>query len=449
VLIPGFRKCLQLENKLDSLQERFNSIGDGVGTRLSSRCSRELRGVRSALFMKDVAPPRWSARYSWFPKWLRLPSWTEVPYRVLRRFALFGSGCELQRFTIVANGIDTRIQLAGKLVEIRSEQESDAFQNIPITLRWRREEAICEVETIVSRRILSDQEAREAISNLNDPKRIAALRGNFPNELAARIARICKELACSPWTEKLPGILEGFPTAAKLCGGSCTEPKEGWSAQALFQRDLDAIRLELLYQMIAIERSAELTADRRAQILALLASADIMQIGFARNLLRQVSEGIYDVNIENAIREQHWDTWYEPDEPTDQDVLRVQLRFRDNRLNRAAARENFQCYWSIEKGHEPLKTDPRPEDKSSIGVAGETYELGWDIQLVPPRGPLRLAPSFYAKGKLIAGTSAWCSRFSVDSGSVPAFESSGVLWMPCSRRLYRPLRWPLPRRIAM
>lgn len=140
VILPGFRKCLKLESQLDALHDRFTLIGSRVGTRLQSRCIREMKSVRTALLMKE--PGQWISR------------------RFFRRMALFCSAAELDRLTILASGIETRILLTEKLDQVRFELEAEDPGNIPITILWKRDEQIRAVETILGRQFISDTERK-------------------------------------------------------------------------------------------------------------------------------------------------------------------------------------------------------------------------------------------------------------------------------------------------
>ena len=117
IIIPGFRRCLQIETQLDLVQDKFSSVGNRVGGRLYSRCNKDLSNIRSALFMKD---PRLG-----------------VSGRLGRRLALFTNSTELSRVETMTNAVDARIRLTGKLDELRIEQEADSTSAIPISLRWK------------------------------------------------------------------------------------------------------------------------------------------------------------------------------------------------------------------------------------------------------------------------------------------------------------------------
>jgi hypothetical protein len=372
VVIPGYRRCARLQTQIDLLDDRFKSIGSRVGTRLYSRCSRDIENIQNSLLMTNLH--RWN------------------PVRILYRILLFANTTELARHDDLIKAIHTRIHLTERLDQVRLEQHTEPTQSIPLSILRERDENILAVELILSRQFISDADAKSASDLLDACSSVASLRRTFPDKLEARIARICKELECEPWRSELPEYLQGFPTAAKLCAGNCTAPTGGWSDAALAQRDLDATRLELLYQLIALpERDFP-----RNNIITLLQSGSIAKITEARNLINQLAERIFVTDIERAFLDQNWDTWYEPDAPTEGEVISVSLRFRDERLNRASARERFQCFWLTRSG----------ASSSPIGDAnsvGELYEAGWNLQLLRKPGQIYLEPEIYLDGQKVAG----------------------------------------------
>lgn len=227
------------------------------------------------------------------------------------------------------------------------------------------------------------------------------------------------ELNCEPWKSRFPDYLgKHLPSTLELFNDSCPSPSGDWSDRALFQRDLDAIRLELLRQLISLEPSQHFTAERRTTIQQHLQSNDVEQINQARNLIRQISEAIFNSDIADSVSNREWDIWFEPDQATDQDVISISFRFRKDPLNRASARENFQCFWRTRQSDRPspvhrpsgfwrnlpksLKswrpvvqsdTETTLEMTAATGVnEKDRYESGWDVQLVPTRGQLEIAP---------------------------------------------------------
>jgi hypothetical protein len=371
VVIPGYRRCAKLQTQIDLLDDRFKSIGSRVGTRLYSRCSRDIENIQNSLLMTNLH--RWN------------------PVRLLYRILLFANTTELDRHDGLIKAIDTRIRLTERLDQVRLEQLSEPTQSIPPSILRERDENILAVELILSRQYISDADAKSASDLLDACSSSTTLRRTFPDRLEARIARICKELQCEPWASLLPGYLQNFPSASKLCSGNCTAPTGGWSDAALVQRDLDATRLELLYQLITLPNPESI----HGKIVVLLQSGSLAKITEARSLINQLAEGIFVNDIKRAFLEQDWDTWYEPDAPTEGEVISVSLRFRDDRLNRAAARERFHCFWLTNSNSEALTSDRGT-------TAGEQYETGWHIQLVRKPGQLILAPEIYLDGQKIS-----------------------------------------------
>lgn len=372
VVIPGFRRCLSLESQLDSLQDRYNAIGSRVGTRLHSRCNRELRSVRSGLLMK--VPGQW------------------LPRRLLRRLALFANATELARLTAMVTAIETRLRLTERLDELRLELQGDANLFLPLSLQWKRFELVRTVESILGRQFMVESDARAAAATLDAATALENLRKDFHTELEARIERVREEWKCAPWQTEIDSYRNRFPTAMRLLTADCGKSDSGWSDEALVQRDLDSIRLGLLYELISCRASPHATPDRVRAIEDLLTTASLPTINQALNLIRQIKEGVFESDIQQALLEERCAIWFEPDTPSDQDVLSVSLRFNEESLNRSAARENFQCYWHTDVNGEA------PAAWNTEGRSGERYELGWDIQMVPPRGHVTLSPVVMHEG---------------------------------------------------
>ena len=77
----------------------------------------------------------------------------------------------------------------------------------------------------------------------------------------------------------------------------------------------------------------------------------------------------------------------------------MNLRFRDDHLNRAAARDRFQCFWSI--ANQNSNVEPPTDSEKSEGLVGENFESGWSILLMPQSGTLLLSPRVYLNGELV------------------------------------------------
>lgn len=182
VIIPGFRKCLLLENQLDMLRDRFSSLGNCVGTRLYSRCRRELGAVRAALYMKEQSTVV-----------------TNPLVRQVRRLALFTNSAELARLESLVRGLETRIELTEKLNEIRIERQSSAAHLTPLSIRRKLEEQLRSVETMLGRQIIAEADARRALELLNDTARPASVGKEFSDDIDGRILQLRKQLECSPW----------------------------------------------------------------------------------------------------------------------------------------------------------------------------------------------------------------------------------------------------------
>lgn len=387
LVIPGYRKVLQMGNQLDGLQERLGALSLAAGSALTVRCNRELK----------------TARFRLVPKLARATSFIHIPYKLKKIFLrslLASSPAELSLLSTLIQNVDSRVRLAERLAEMHAERRSESGRLMPISLRWLMDELVCKADIVVSRQSLSQADADASIAALVDPEKLQKLRTDFLAELNERIEKVCKEFQCEPWKSRLPEFLKDLPTT-RLCDKSCVPAESGWSEQAIYERDLDTIRLELLYQWIAIETSAHASPAIAQKIVGLLKSSDRLAIESARNLIQQVAQGVFGEEIQKALKTGEWDPWYEPDLPTDTDVLRVSLRFRDPRLNRAAAREEFECYW---------KLGDAPEDVSPTGdpstIPAENYERGWDIQLVPTAGEFRLSPEVYKAGERVPSSSS-------------------------------------------
>ncbi len=361
VMIPNFRQCLRMEGQIDNLQNRLQAIGGSVGIRLQTRCQQELASVRQALVMG--------------PDFRRT--------RFFDRVALSGNTAEVNRLAGLLPRIESRISLTERLDEQQSDPEGES-RDLPPSLCWERARQIRSVKAILSGQFVSDADERAASAMLDSLADPAASLKAFAPELETRIAGLRRQFDTEPWKSRYESL--------KLALTGCDEllkkppdpiPDGGWNTEELTQRDAAAIRLELVYQMIALAPLLTAHPELSADIRARLDSNDPGRLAGAQCDLVKVSQGWFEQDVRRGLEEFLWDAYFEPVVVTDQDVLKASFVLRNTDLDRCAAKNSFQCYWRISAVSEsgvPLEAD---------------FEQGWKIELIPQRGKTTISPEVY------------------------------------------------------
>jgi hypothetical protein len=211
----------------------------------------------------------------------------------------------------------------------------------------------------------------------------------------------------------------------------------------LIDRDLAAVRLETVHEMITIEPLLNARNDIKDGVLKKLESSDPAVLDCARLELLELSQGIFEDDVNAALEQGMWDAYFEPTTLTDQDVLRGSFIFRSRSLERSAARSRFQCYWKISEetpaeiraAAARTSRQPAPQviptEPEQPGIEpGEAWELGWEFQLIPKPGRLTIRPEVYdSSGKVVA------IRASRDGGEGKGVETFPIA--PPARKLFK------------
>jgi hypothetical protein len=156
-------------------------------------------------------------------------------------------------------------------------------------------------------------------------------------------------------------------------------PSGGWSVDELVYRDLMAVKLRIIVLAVEIEALLAKKPDVDAWIQERLQTTDPVVLGKMIAALREISEGVSQSDIRDALKNELWDTLAEPPSVRSQDVLQFSFWFRDKSLNRSCARETFQCYWKV------VQDD----------TGAESWEEGWTMQYIPAGRRFTVEPAIY------------------------------------------------------
>jgi len=391
VMIPNFRKCLTMENQIEVLQERLRAISSDVGSRLYTRCQQELESVIVGLAMRTGT----SSRFLSFD-----------------RLALAGNSQEVARLTGILPKIESRISLTERLNERLSAASDSGSRDLPPSLYWDRAKQMSNVRTILSRQFVTDTDEKSASASLDLLSDAGAAMKNFAAELETRIAGIRREFETEPFKSKYPRMIAGLNGCTELLAQDpAAAPQGGWSQDEIINRDLAAVRLAAIAQMIRIEPLLPANSAQESAILKKLGSDDPGKLAEAGLDIAMVSQGVTDTDVTTALAAGLWDVYAEPETVTNQDVLRVSFVFRETRIEQSAAKGNFRCYWKITVGDDRGTARPSlsnrvagwfRKDGEGPQAAAKTvqeridepdmYEFGWYSQFIPVAGSITVAP---------------------------------------------------------
>jgi hypothetical protein len=363
VMIPNFRKCLGMENQVERLEERMRGISAAVGNRLSMRCNQEIQSVRRGLGMGRVT--------------------AKSPFTLDGVF-LSGNTEEVSRLAGILPKVESRVRLTESLDERQTSTVEAEPCSMPPSLCWSREEHLRSVESILAGQFVTDVDEKNAtalLDRLADPD--ASLK-DFTTDLELRVAGIRRLFSSDPWKSKCaaiigsPGASQGLDECVDLLSRTTdTVPDGGWTMDELIRRDLAAVKLSIVNQMIELEALLAAAPEVLAAVQLKIRSNDPGVLADANIELAKISQGVSSQDVVTALRDGMWDALMEPATPTvtDQDVVRVTLVFRDKRVDRSAARNSFQCSWHIS-----------PDDN---------YEEDWESQFLLSRGSVTVEPEVY------------------------------------------------------
>jgi hypothetical protein len=359
VMIPNFRKCLGMENQVERLQERMHGISAAVGNRLSTRCHQEIQRVRCGLGMS------WPVARSPF---------------TLDGVFLSGNTEEVCRLASIMPKVESRVRLTESLDERQTAAVDADPGSMPPSLCWSREQHLRSVQSILAGQFVTDVDEKNAtalLDRLADPD--ASLK-DFTTDLELRVAGMRRLFASDPWKSKCAAIVASLKLdecADLLSRTTDTIPDGGWTMDELIRRDLAAVKLGLVNQMIELEALLAAAPEVLAGVQQKIRSSDPGVLADANIDLAKLSQGVSDQDVMAALRDGMWDALMEPATltVTDQDVVRVTLVFRDKRVDRSAAKNSFHCSWHI-----------MPDDN---------YEEDWESQFLLSRGSVSVEPEVY------------------------------------------------------
>jgi hypothetical protein len=359
VMIPNFRKCLGMENQVERLQERMHGISAAVGNRLSTRCHQEIQRVRCGLGMN------WPMAKS--------------PFTMDGVF-LSGNSEEVCRLAGILPKVESRVRLTESLDERQSAAVDADPGSMPPSLCWSREQHLRSVQSILAGQFVTDVDEKNATALLDRLADPAASLKDFTTDLELRVAGMRRLFASDPWKSKCAVIVAsvGLDECADLLSRTTDAvPDGGWTMDELIRRDLAAVKLGIVNQMIELEELLGAAPEVLAGVQLKMRSSDPGVLAEANIDLAKLSQGISDQDVMAALRDGMWDALMEPATltVTDQDVVRVTLVFRDKRLERSAAKNSFHCSWHI-----------LPDDD---------YEEDWDSQFLLSRGEVSIEPEVY------------------------------------------------------
>jgi hypothetical protein len=363
VIVPNLRRCLAMETDMEGLQERLRAISSRVGGRLYSRCDQELKSVRTAL--------RMDSKSSWLGPFIKL------------NLLLAGNTVEVSRLETVIARIKSRIRLTERLDQCLANELDSG--RVPPSICWRRAVQLKNVQDILSSQLITEADEKSATASLDLAYDTSASKKDLAVELETRIAGLRRQLSLKPWdTKREPWIkdLNGCKELLEEKPGAI--PAGGWSDEELSLRDLNAIRLTIVLELLAIECLVVAQPDLQAELRKILCSKDPAKLAEARQKLLMLSQGISEATVQAALEAGMWDSYSEPVSLTNQDVLRASMKLRDSNLDKSFAKERFQCSWAITitEGNQP----------------SEVSENGWEVQLILPIGSARLTPDVYDFG---------------------------------------------------
>jgi hypothetical protein len=367
VMIPNFRKCLAMENQVESLEVRMRGISAAVGNRLSTRCNQEIQSLRQGLGMGRPTA--------------KSPFTLDVVF-------LSGNTDEVTRVASILPKVQSRVRLTERLDERQTATLDSDTCGLPPSLCWGRQRQLHSVQSILAGQFVTDVDEKNASAILDllaDPE--ASLK-EFRADLETRVEGIRRLYLNAQWSEKCDAVVKelGLDECAGLVSkGDETVPDGGWSMEELIRRDLAAVKLSIINQMITLWPLLNATPAVLDVVRLKLQSNDPGILADADTDLAKLAQGISDQDVVTALKEGMWDALMEPatQTVTDRDVIRMTLVFRDKRVDRSTAKNSFHCSWRI--------------------LPGDYYEDDWQTQLLLPSGKVTVQPAVYdARGNELA-----------------------------------------------
>ena len=178
---------------------------------------------------------------------------------------------------------------------------------MPPSLRWERLAQLRSVQAALSRQIITEADKATVSASLDKLADDSSMMEDFKTELTKRIAGIKRQLEIEPWKSKRGDLISCLNGCAQLVAEGTTpetapkEPDGGWTTNELILRDLAAIRLANVIQMISIEPLLNDKSEVKAGVLKKLQSNDQAKLLDARNDLVKLSQGISEQDVKAAL----------------------------------------------------------------------------------------------------------------------------------------------------
>jgi hypothetical protein len=250
----------------------------------------------------------------------------------------------------------------------------------------------------------------------------------------------------------LAGMERAFPSVECL-------PKQGdadgsqWVADAGNARaDLQIGVLEALRDYQFLAPSAETTpkwAGVKSRLTALCGTPSIENLSAARQLIRELAQGVDLNQITTALRKCEASIEMSPQAVQANEKARLSLRFKNPDLNKTAALESVICEWSFGSQSNPqhsstpstwrswFSRSPTPvEQTRSVANPLPQNERGWEIfhYFVDTVTAYDVTVRFYVDGELVSKT---------DAAPDPPLEYKKTVPLP--KRARDPRGWSVKR----
>ncbi len=380
VIIPNFRRSLQMEAKIDDFRERLRAINSAVGNRLYTRCQNEIARVTEALGIRepDSTPSR-AVRVIGRP--IRIPKVSQsISVFNLDRVVLCGNSGEIRRLEMLLPRIESRLALTERFSDVLTGFLSgDALSHAPTSV-FDREDQLSTLREILSRQLLTDAEEANATAILRDLETGGDSPDDFVKGLNTRLDALRRQLSQDVFRTKAAKYIARINGAAEVLAETpASAPQAGWTDEELVFRDLIAVKLRIVVFAVEIESLLAKDPPLDAWIQEKLQSKDPIVISKVEAALQYLSEGISEDDIRRSLENGLWDTLWEPPSVRNQDVLQFAFLFREKALNCSCARDAFRCYWKI--------VDSYTHD--------ESWEEGWSMQYIPSWRHFTVTPAIY------------------------------------------------------
>lgn len=392
VIVPNFRRSLQMEARIDGFRERLRAINSAVGNRLYTRCQNEIARVTEALGIREPdskAPRTVSLR----GRTIRVPDLSQSLAVFNRdRVVLCGNSEEIIRLEALLPRIESRLSLTERLSDVLTGfLTGNALSSAPTSV-FDREERLSNLREILSRQLLTDAEEANANTILRELEAGCDSNADFVAGLNGRLEALRRQLSSPVFMTRAARYIAGINGAAEVLAETpSSAPPGGWSDEELVFRDLVAVKLRIIVFAVEIENLLAKDPQLDLRIQEKLQSKDPIVLSKISAALQHLSEGISVDDIRVALQSGLWDTLWEPPSVRNQDVLQFAFLFRDKAINSSSAKDSFRCYWKI------VDSD----------TGDESWEEGWSMQYIPSQRHFTVTPAIYdsAGNEVSIGTS--------------------------------------------